>query len=456
MKSCLALGFLLGIPKLSSADDPDRPPPLTFDKHVDYVVWYNKFVNHVDEKNALDDYLKLCPNGEDKLGLQRPTGIAADQFAKCIRKPWDPESCSELKAYLDECAIGLDVFRRASLVPHFSQRSQPDTTSLYQIVIPVLAPCRDACKALIVESWMRDDRQAERMVANWKTILKSAQHFRDEPWLISNLVSLAMRALVYQQAVSALHHKVLEGTDITNARSTIDKYSSRAPSFCRTVIMEWAGSLDSLQYVCPDGKLDKERWGELCKLVESVTQGENPKPTPFDPNEAQHLIEKQYSELSGLSKKPVNPTSLRRIRKFEADSRASAKHNSFFQVARPNFIKAFELTLRLESQHAGTSLLLAIHGYRLEHQEWPVDLDALPSKEIKAVRIDPYSGEDYIYKLTDDGFTLYSVGADGKNDGGRHDPHWGEGPNGGDFVIWPVQDESTPASQPERKPHRGE
>ena len=59
---------------------------------------------------------------------------------------------------------------------------------------------------------------------------------------------------------------------------------------------------------------------------------------------------------------------------------------------------------------------------------------------MKGLLIDPYSGKQFIYLVKDGQPLLYSIAADGNDDGGRHDAHWGEGSNGGDFVFWPYQE----------------
>jgi hypothetical protein len=43
-----------------------------------------------------------------------------------------------------------------------------------------------------------------------------------------------------------------------------------------------------------------------------------------------------------------------------------------------------------------------------------------------------------IYRCIGDDFTLYSLGADFKDDGGTPSK-WGEGEQGGDQVFWPVE-----------------
>ena len=64
-------------------------------------------------------------------------------------------------------------------------------------------------------------------------------------------------------------------------------------------------------------------------------------------------------------------------------------------------------------------------------------LDRLDLPNLAELRIDPFSGRDFVYRSTDAGFRLYSFGDNFQDDGGRH-AFWKKE---GDVVFWPVQKE---------------
>jgi hypothetical protein len=74
-----------------------------------------------------------------------------------------------------------------------------------------------------------------------------------------------------------------------------------------------------------------------------------------------------------------------------------------------------------------------------------VDAGLLPS-----VPLDPYSGQPFVYRVTDKSFTLYSVGEDCVDDGGLP-CDWNDD-TGGDQVFWPVR--QIIASRSFREPRR--
>ena len=91
----------------------------------------------------------------------------------------------------------------------------------------------------------------------------------------------------------------------------------------------------------------------------------------------------------------------------------------------------------------GNRTLAAIFAHADAVGQFPASLD----DAIGDFVIDPFTGKPFIYRTTDDGFTLYSAGHDGDDDGGMHHPRFGEQhattgealPPDGDYVFWPVQ-----------------
>jgi hypothetical protein len=63
-------------------------------------------------------------------------------------------------------------------------------------------------------------------------------------------------------------------------------------------------------------------------------------------------------------------------------------------------------------------VLLALERYRQKNGAWPVKLEDLTPKLLKAVPIDPHDGKLLRYKKLPDGIVVYSVGPDRIDDGG--------------------------------------
>jgi hypothetical protein len=66
----------------------------------------------------------------------------------------------------------------------------------------------------------------------------------------------------------------------------------------------------------------------------------------------------------------------------------------------------------------GLQVLYAVRLFRHEHGPLPAELDELTPRYLPSVPLDPYSGRPLIYRRLENGYSLYSVGRDGLDDGG--------------------------------------
>jgi hypothetical protein len=123
----------------------------------------------------------------------------------------------------------------------------------------------------------------------------------------------------------------------------------------------------------------------------------------------------------------------------------------FAHILLPSMSRVLFLRARFIAEQRGAHTVLELFAYHDRTGARPDSLEALAGD----FKIDPFSGKPFIYCRTDDGFTLYSVGVDRQDNGGRHDPRFGEDRTDSDYVIWPIperQATSAPAPSPEQLP----
>jgi hypothetical protein len=86
-------------------------------------------------------------------------------------------------------------------------------------------------------------------------------------------------------------------------------------------------------------------------------------------------------------------------------------------------LPAVSAVIHVEDRSAAETKLvdvaLALAAYRADHGEYPNRLADLKPK-YRAETKDPFADGDLIYRPAADGFLLYSVGPNGKDDGGRN------------------------------------
>jgi len=82
-----------------------------------------------------------------------------------------------------------------------------------------------------------------------------------------------------------------------------------------------------------------------------------------------------------------------------------------------------EKAMRAEADRSLTICALALKRYAVQTGKYPAKLDELVPNFLAAIPIDYLDGKPLKYRVNSDGsFTLYSVGEDGKDDGGDISP----------------------------------
>ena len=87
----------------------------------------------------------------------------------------------------------------------------------------------------------------------------------------------------------------------------------------------------------------------------------------------------------------------------------------------PALAKIGEACSRIQAALRCEATALAAERYRREHGAWPQSLDLLSPDLIASVPNDPFTGDPLIYRRLPDSVVIYSVGLDGKDDGGNVD-----------------------------------
>jgi len=124
---------------------------------------------------------------------------------------------------------------------------------------------------------------------------------------------------------------------------------------------------------------------------------------------------------------------------------ASSKYKyAFVHIFMPALGRASEIAYRGRSLHEATVTILAIKRYRQEKGQYPMSLSELANAGyIEQVPMDPYSDKPLVYHRIGDDFTLYSLGENFADDGGKvvdegnDRRRWGTDEDG-DRVFWPV------------------
>lgn len=104
--------------------------------------------------------------------------------------------------------------------------------------------------------------------------------------------------------------------------------------------------------------------------------------------------------------------------------------NALLKLVASDYATVYHAASRARTLQHGVHVLAALEAHRQARGEYPDSLEALGAELTQA---DALGNRPLVYRRDGDGFKLYSVGVDGRDDGGLHDPAGKRM----DYVIWP-------------------
>lgn len=272
---------------------------------------------------------------------------------------------------------------------------------------PYLAQFRRMARLLAIES------QVKAAEGDWPGVVDScldAALFgeripRGGP-LIHKLVGAAVQTIGRQNAWKAIDH--LNSRQARAAARRVEAITSMHVPFGET--------------------LQEEKWYGLASLTE-ILNGKSV--IPSDPSVSMAKIPEflkrrtlnQYAMrmdqyISHTRKAyPTRPPMSDKPRRFHP---LTAIPDTLCDMMLPVFDKAWLSDVRNITQNALLQTTLALRAYRLEQGRYPARLNDLTPFYLSEVPADPFAPKGALrYKRTDNKYVLYSIGPDGKDNGGR-------------------------------------
>jgi hypothetical protein len=265
------------------------------------------------------------------------------------------------------------------------------------------------------------DNQSGAALEDVKLFLRLTDTLRNQAFLISHLVRVAMQAIALQPIYEGLAQHRWNDTQLADLEAALGEkdyladfqFSMRGERTCAIYTFEMQRRTREMKNYSGD-----EAGNQI------VTNSLRWMPSAFFyQNELAfaQMYEQFVLPLVDLTNRTV---SVAAYRTTEADFKEQAKHWSLYKVeARMVFpavgasVKKFAL---IQSQVNLARVACALERFRLAHGNYPETLDALAPQFIEKLPHDIINGQPLHYRRTDDGqFVLYSVGWNETDDGGQ-------------------------------------
>ena len=417
----LALPVLLGAlslcPCLVLADDPPLPNP---DKPVDYAAWINAQYSKGIKENAAEVYREaLDAFVEDKQALE---------LATRWDPPWRDYEQRKLQRWVERNEWCLERFAAASRMRDCYFEFQSETGSAFEVGLPMMKPLRDVSKMLAARARLRlAVGETEAAVEDIVTVICAGRHLESQPDLIGYLVAVSVRATAYGLLIR-LPYAAPQGVDYDAVFKAIRRVDRAPRSPKKQLGVERITYLDALQRYCRD--IDGD--GRVDRLdIPNFESVELTRPQSVEGlvAEGDRFLERWYEVLGS-----DYATGKRLAQELRQDLRACGRAPVCVLLA--GFDGSMRVYWWLVAQRGGARIVLRMHAFKAEHGRWPKDLKETGAPS--SIRKDPFSGQDFVYRLVDGQPLLYSVSVDGDDDGGRRAKNRAPDADG-DWLFWPPE-----------------
>ncbi|MEM6551937.1 MAG: hypothetical protein AAF750_07395 [Planctomycetota bacterium] len=359
---------------------------------------------------------------------------AKRQFDEATNGPWRAMDLPLVTDWLDKNNAVLDAVHLAVDRPRFwwpMMNTEGERSSMDEVVLPQLGEARFLARSLRARSFQQlAAGNLDGAIKDLQSIQRLGRLIGAEPIVINRLVDVSIQALAFDVAEALL---AWPGLTREHALAISDSIPEPLPfDYARGVIME-GSRLVALEHLIDLHAGVHPKWGPTDKALRLAIRSAR-----FDINQALRRTTALYRDIVA-----IEPTSL-----VEADrltENINQQHgglaglypHTFRQFGQGRDLSEwaadqvatwyaagdanqFRTRLLANGSTARIRLAAALRLYRFDRGSYPQRLDALVPDYLAALPVDEYDGRPLTYKPGENGKTylLYSVGPNGKDDGG--------------------------------------
>jgi hypothetical protein len=328
---------------------------------------------------------------------------------------------------------------------------------LLAVVLPHLAALRDLLTVGIFHSRMQIARgQTNQALDDCLAVVRAGSHWQGWGTIVEQLVGLAISRAGYEEILYIATTEDISVADLKKLQQQLSQiYPGGYP------LMDIEGErllfLDIVQHTFTDGgpgggHLIPRR---LSSIDEIIGGGFGRMDDPIFGTAIGMIHARRDDTLSKFNEIFDNQSEAAKMTPYERHAGkalndeeiilASSKYRyALVHIFMPVLDRASALAYRGRSLYEATFTILALKRWELEKGQYPMSLDELvDAGYIEQVPMDPYSDKPLVYHRIGDDFTLYSLGENFADDGGKvvdegnDRRRWGTDEDG-DRVFWPV------------------
>jgi hypothetical protein len=355
----------------------------------------------------------------------------------------DAEGADVLEKQMAPLAAALAEARKLADMPRGQYTITHDVNPIATL-LPHAQEARNLARLLHYDALnlAQKDRIGESL-RSCQAALNTGRSFGDEPFIISQLCRTACVGVAAGAAERTLALGQAPAGDLARLQALVELEEAHPTSVValrgeraqlHILLNGLANGSIPVEGILDSGKID---WTDRLALwdIKGMARREQPKIMEF------------MTRAIDVARLPAHEQAAAEMALGE-ELRHLVRQSYLLRMLTPAMDKCNAAFRRKLAQMRCLMTVLAVERYRLEKDAWPVKLEELTPKLLKKVPLDPFDGKPLRYLRVADGVIVYSVGADGKDDGGNIDRTNPVMP-GTDigFQLWDVKHRRQPANK---------
>ncbi|NOX97582.1 MAG: hypothetical protein GXO98_05940 [Nitrospirae bacterium] len=335
---------------------------------------------------------------------------------------WSEENVSTIRSFLRKNESALNLVRQATR--RDKCRFPLEYKKGYDLPLPHLKKMRELARLLALEAGLQSrEGQTDESLKTIQVGLRMGKSLFTEPILISQLVRMSIYSTMLKEMEMLLDRNNETRPAIYKALiKELDDLEGH-PAFTRSLEGERAMGLWAFAMIRKEPSLVRESFGD--EGLSYRLYGSYLLRPILKIDEVYYL--RMMERLIALSRLPYYQAIVK-VRNFDKELKSVPRYCFLTGRILPSLGKAFVVQARSEARIRAGKLALALKIYKAGKGIYPPDLKALTPEILPRLPKDPFTGKDYIYKREGEGFIVYSVGDNLKDDKGAFNPkRWEEG-----------------------------
>jgi hypothetical protein len=300
-----------------------------------------------------------------------------------------------------------------------------DMSPGFATLVPHLPQIRDLAQTICFEGMLAaEDNKPQEAIQSIDAVLKLSKTLENEPMLISELIRFRMDNMAKLTIERCLNAQQLNQENLTSLNQALQGWE-RTNGLTRGMIGEQACSI-------PVFRMNFAQFDRFANsedtYIRTIHDGPGAVPltllmrtSGFFDRDLQFYLTMMETNINLSQTLPPGNLIITNVWN-DAISEMQRRYLIMSAMLLPALQRAYFKNAESIANIRLAKTAVTVEQFRLSQHRLPVTLDELPSSTSTETRTDPFDGQPLRYKRLEKGYVVYSVGDDGRDNGGRERP----------------------------------